>query len=408
MKYSLEEIVGKHHSIFVDKEESKSKAYKEFWSDLAAGKSTDGEFKRIAKGGKEVYIKGIYNPILNAKGEPTKVLKLAYDITQQKNLLSQTQEQLSHVQATEEELRQSMEEMEATQEEVKRLSSEMEGQIKAINSTMATIVFDLQGNILTANENFLNLMGYRIEEIRGKHHKIFVADEEVKSDDYRDFWKKLSQGIAETGEFKRFTKAGKEVYINGIYNPIFDAKGEPVKVLKLAYDITIQKLMFAETREQLDKVQAQEEELRQNTEELVATQEEMTRVSSEMESQLKAINSTVATIEFDLSGHILTANSNFLKLVGYELKDVIGKHHRIFVDKSESNSKAYLNFWKDLSEGKACEGEFKRITKEGEDVFIKGIYNPVLNKDGVPVKVFKLAYDVTDKKLLEKELNARM
>jgi PAS domain S-box-containing protein len=407
MKYSLNEIKDKHHSIFVESKEKKSEGYKEFWASLSSGKSFDGEFKRIAKGGQEVYIKGIYNPVFDAKGEPVKVLKLAYDITEQKSLFIQNQEQLSQVQAQEEELRQSMEEMAATQEEMRRLSSEMEGQIKAINSTMATIEFDLQGNILTANENFLNLMGYRIEDIQSKHHRIFVANEEIDSREYLEFWKKLSNGISENGEFRRITKSGKEVYINGIYNPIFNAKGEPAKVLKLAYDITNQKLLFAETRQQLEMVQAQEETLRMSTEELEATQEEMKRLSSEMESKIKAIDSTVATIEFDLSGNILTANGNFLKLFGYQLEDVAGKHHKIFVDKKETNSEAYLAFWKNLSEGKSCEGEFKRVTKGGKEVFIKGIYNPVINSAGVPVKIFKLAYDVTDKKMLEKELRTK-
>ncbi len=202
-----------------------------------------------------------------------------------KRLLTDTQNQSEEMRAQEEELRQNMEELGATQEEMARVSKEMEGQLDAINKTMATIEFDLRGNIITANANFLRLLEYRLEEIQGQHHRIFVEETERKSESYRQFWEQLSLGRNKIGEFKRYTKTGKEVYINGIYNPILDRNGKPVKVLKLAYDITTSKQMEFRIKAQLEEAQAQEEMMRQSMEELGATQEEMSRIFEEFNKQ---------------------------------------------------------------------------------------------------------------------------
>ena len=177
-----------------------------------------------------------------------------YRINQRtRELLEESQQQAEEMRAQEEEMRQNMEELEATQEEMDRVSFEMKGQLTAINNTMATIEFDLQGNILTANDNFLQLMEYDLNSIRGKHHRIFVENSEAQSEKYRNFWEQLRAGESENGEFKRISRSGKEVYIRGIYNPIFDRSGKPKKILKIAYNITESKKMELQINRQLEE-----------------------------------------------------------------------------------------------------------------------------------------------------------
>jgi PAS domain S-box-containing protein len=364
MGYELEAIRGKHHRTFVDPTEAGSAAYQEFWTRLAAGHKETGEFKRITRKGQEVYIRGIYSPIIDQNGKPKKILKLAYDITDSK---------------------------------VNEL--EVQGLMSAIDGSIASIEFSPDGNILNANENFLQVMGYTLAEIRGKHHRMFVEQEERRSDDYAEFWKEIGRGEHKSGEFKRVDSSGNAVYIKGIYNPVLNQAGKVVKVIKLAYDITQSKLMEMEIQQQLEQTQAQEEELRQNMEELSATQEEMSRINREIESQIQSINKTMATIEFDTSGNILAANDNFLELMGYSFEEIASKHHQIFMHETDAQSAEYKKFWQDLGAGKEMVGEFKRKTKSNQSVYIKGMYNPVCNHQGEVVKITKLAYDITSLKV---------
>lgn len=207
MGYSLDEVRGKHHSIFVDQAYRDSEEYKSFWQRLNRGEFERAEYRRIAKGGRDVWIQASYNPILNQRGKPVKVVKIATDITAQK-------------------LR----------------TAGFESQIAAIDKAQAVIHFDLRGNILDANENFLSTLGYSLEEIRGKHHSMFVEPAYRDSDEYKRFWSTLAEGHFQAAEYKRIGKGGKEVWIQASYNPIFDASGKPITVVKFATDMTPQVL----------------------------------------------------------------------------------------------------------------------------------------------------------------------
>lgn len=217
MGYTLDEIKGKHHSMFASPEYAASDEYREFWATLNRGEFFAGEFQRLGKGGKEVWIQASYNPILDASGRPFKVVKYASDITAQK------------IQA-----------------------ADHEGQIAAIGKSQAVIEFEMDGTIRHANENFLGAMGYTLSEVQGKHHSMFADEETANSQEYRDFWAKLNRGEYEAGEFKRFGKGGKEIWIQASYNPILDANGKPFKVVKYASDITAQKQQEAESRKLAD------------------------------------------------------------------------------------------------------------------------------------------------------------
>ncbi len=338
MGYSLSEIKGQHHSMFVDPSYKLSAEYAAFWQSLKAGEHSEGEYKRIAKGGREIWIRASYNPIIDSSGKPFKVVKFATDITQDK-----------------------------------LKNAYFEGQINAISKSQAVIEFDVDGTIITANDNFLNTMGYRLDEIKGKHHQIFVDEETRQSESYQRFWSELKAGNFFSGEFKRISKAGKAVWIQASYNPIEDMNGNPFRVVKYATNITEDKLKNAY-----------------------------------FEGQLNAISKSQAVIEFDLEGVILNANSNFLAAMGYTLDEVKGKHHSIFVDPAFKNSPEYAAFWEQLRHGVYASGEYKRFNKSGKPVYIQASYNPILDQNGKPFRVVKYATDVTGRTLAVESIKSIM
>ncbi len=203
MRYTLPELKGQHHGLLVTPEERGSAAYRQFWVDLGSGESSRGQFLRLGKDGREVWIQASYNPIMGASGRPVRVVKYAFDVTEQKRRLA-----------------------------------DLEGQRAAIDKAQAVIEFDLSGKILTANENFLAVLGYSLPEIAGQHHRIFVDPAEREAADYRAFWERLGRGEYDAGQYRRLGKGGREVWIQASYNPILDARGRPYKVVKFATDIT--------------------------------------------------------------------------------------------------------------------------------------------------------------------------
>jgi len=204
--YELEEIVGQHHSMFVEPDHARSEAYRDFWHRLGQGEFVAGEFKRVAKGGREIWIQASYNPLLDGGGKPISVIKFAADITEQKLRA------ISHG-----------------------------AQVDAISRSQAVIEFNLDGTILTANENFLSALGYRHDEIVGQQHAMFCAPEYAKSVEYKTFWETLQRGEFVAGEFKRVGRDGKDIWIQASYNPVFDPQGVPIKVIKFATDVTERK-----------------------------------------------------------------------------------------------------------------------------------------------------------------------
>ncbi len=249
-------------------------------------------------------------------------------------------------------------------------SSDLQGKIDAINRSQAVIEFELDGTIITANDNFLSAVGYSLDEIAGQHHRIFVDPEYAESDEYRQFWANLRTGNFDAGEYMRFTKFGDEIWIQASYNPVFDESGNPIKVVKFASDITEQKEKFAN-----------------------------------FAGQIEAIHKAQAVIEFELDGTIITANENFCATVGYSLDEIRGKHHRIFVDPEFAASEEYHEFWRNLASGQYDAGQYKRFSKDGSEVWIQASYNPILDPKGQPIKVVKFATDITENMKLEKAIS---
>ncbi|ESQ79615.1 PAS domain-containing methyl-accepting chemotaxis protein [Asticcacaulis sp. YBE204] len=233
MGYGVGEIAGQHHRMFVTPEEASSPEYAAFWAALRRGEFQAGEYRRLGKGNREVWIRATYNPILDETGRPIKIVKFATDVTAEK-----------------------------------RRNADYEGQIAAINRTQAVISFRLDGTIIDANDNFLTATGYRLHEVKDQHHRMFVAKHYATSDEYRVFWERLGRGEALSAIYQRFGKDGKLIWLQATYNPILDANGQPVKIVKYATDITAS--MGARSR----AVEAAEDTLN-NVETVAAAAEEM-------------------------------------------------------------------------------------------------------------------------------------
>ena len=230
----------------------------------------------------------------------------------------------------------------------------------ALDRSQAIIEFDLEGTILAANDNFLKAVGYSLDEIRGKHHSLFVAPVERDSPAYRELWAALKRGEYQAREFRRIAKGGREIWIQASYNPLLDSRGRPFKVVKFATDVTEQR-----------------------------------RRSVEYEEQIKAIEKSQAVIRFAPDGTILDANDNFLKALGYQLAEIQTKHHSMFVEPAERDHPDYRAFWEALRRGEYQAAEYKRIGKGGRAVWIQASYNPISDGNGRIVKVIKFATDIT-------------
>jgi methyl-accepting chemotaxis protein len=237
---------------------------------------------------------------------------------------------------------------------------QMQAVNSALNRVQAVIEFDLKGKILDANENFLALLGYSLEDVRGQHHRMFCEPTYTASADYKKFWEGLAAGNLDKGEYKRICADGHEVWINASYNPVMNSDGKPFKVVKFATDITASRTEAAEVL-----------------------------------GKINAIDKAQAVIEFDIDGHVLHANANFLAAVGYTLEELKGKHHRIFCDDAYTRTQEYTDFWAKLRSGTFDSGRYLRTRKDGKALWLQATYNPIHDANGRVSKVVKFANDVT-------------
>lgn len=455
------DVVGKHHRMFCAPEFAASPDYEAFWRELAAGKPQTGSFRRVRSDGRAVWLAATYTPIRGEDGAVVRVVKLAQDVTA------------------------------AT-----RKSLEDGAKIAAITRSQGVIEFDLAGNVITANEAFLQLTGYTLGELAGQHHRMFVAPEEVTRPAYRAFWEKLGRGEFDAGEYVRRTKDGRPIWIQATYNPVLDVDGRPYKVVKFCVDITAAKSAALETAARMeavddsccllefsragkvvaanrlaarsfgadaaelvgrelkrmcfeddaDMLQSVEDhwrrlrdgeslrvELRLRAsgdrevwlsaalspvldltgalDKVVLVGQDATdniRLRVDTQGKIGAIDRSQAVIEFDLTGKVLTANGNFLGLMGYELEEIRGRHHRMFVPQDVVGGADYQTFWERLGRGEFQCGEWKRIGKGGKEVWIQATYTPVVDHRGKLVKVVKFASDVTKARLASAEAGAKV
>lgn len=408
-----------------------------------------------------------------------------------RKLLEEARMMNEHMRSQEEEMRQNLEELNSTQEEMQRKEVELTGLFSSINNTLATIEFDLDGYILTANENFCRMMNYSLDEIKGKHHRIFVDKTESASESYKRFWEDLRLGITKNGDVKRYTRTGQEKWINGSYTPVLDKKGNPHKIIKLAHDITEKMLdeiqarrlslvadntdnsviitdkhgkieyinqgftrMTGYTLEEVigrkpgsflqgpDTSQETIRRIRENIsdrkpfsdeilnyhkngaaywislainpvfdesgelDKFISVQANITETkikNLDYNSKLEAISKSNCVVEFSIDGTVITANENFLHLMEYSLEDIKGKHHSIFVTREHKASQEYKDMWKNLHDGQFITGEFLRTSRTGKEVWIRGVFNVIMDINGKPSKIIKFVQNITAEKLLQLE-----
>lgn len=232
--------------------------------------------------------------------------------------------------------------------------------LAALEQVQAVIEFDLDGRVQRANSLFLDLMGYSASEVQGQHHRMFCPPEVTASASYQTLWEHLRAGQVREEVFLRVTKAGQPVWLQASYNPVRDAGGRTVGVVKLATDITAQRAQQAD-----------------------------------FEGKMAAIDRVQAVIELDLQGQVLNANPNFLSTFGYGRDEVLGRHHRMFCQPEFASSSEYASFWERLGRGEFIAGRFRRLSKAGQEIWLQASYNPILDAAGKPYKVVKFAFDIT-------------
>jgi methyl-accepting chemotaxis protein len=231
--------------------------------------------------------------------------------------------------------------------------------MSAMNRSQAIVEFDLQGMVITANDNFCSVLGYQLHEIVGKHHRLFVHPDDAASPEYTAFWACLAEGKFDKRQYRRLGKDGREIWIEASYNPVFRG-GRPYKVVKFATDITAIK-----------------------------------QKAFEDAGKLEALSRSQAVIEFTTNGNVITANENFLSVMQYKLEDIIGRHHSMFCEDDYVQSRDYQSFWERLRAGEFLSDEFTRVSRTGRKVYIQATYNPVRGLDGKVARIVKFASDVT-------------
>jgi len=323
--YTREETVGRHHRLFVEPAHAHSAEYAAFWRALEAGHDQSGQYRCIDKQGREVWLQASYSPIFDLAGGLAKVVEFASVVTAEK-----------------------------------RRQAEQQGRLAAIHATQCVISFTLDGTILDANDNFLDAMGYRLPDVRGKHHSMFIDPPTALSPEYAAFWEALAHCEHQSGEYRRLGRDGREVWLRATYSPILDAAGRATGVVKHATDVTEQRLRQAD-----------------------------------LQSQVEAIHKSQCVVTFSTDGRILEANANFLKAVSYTQEELQGRHHRMLLDVSESESGTYAAFWDTLRSGHFLAGRYRRVGKDGRVVWLQASYNPIFDLKGKLWKIVKFATDVT-------------
>ncbi|MFQ1846437.1 methyl-accepting chemotaxis protein [Aeromonas veronii] len=236
---------------------------------------------------------------------------------------------------------------------------EQQGFFDAVHGSVATITFSPDGTVLAANDLFLNVVGFSASEVVGQHHRIFCDKQYAQSSAYQQFWADLKQGRSRTGVFQRFNRRGEPIWLEATYFPV-KLRGVVTKVIKIAADITEHHLQLLS-----------------------------------QQAVVKALDRSLAVIEFTPTGEVLTANANFLNTMGYTLAQVQGKHHRIFCD--DHFYQENTHFWEELGRGQFKSGLFCRQNSHGSKVWLEATYNPILDDNRRVVKVIKFASDITER-----------
>jgi methyl-accepting chemotaxis protein len=327
--YKIDEVIGLHHSSFVNKEYKNSDEYKQFWAKLNRGEFDSGVYKRITKDGEEIWIQASYNPIIGKDGKPFKVVKYATDITKQVELETQS----------------------------KTLS------LVANETSNSVIITDANGLIEYTNNGFTRLTGYTFQEAKGKKPGSLLQGKFTDPETIKRIRANLATKKSFYDEIINYTRDGQPYWISLTVDPVLDANGNVEKYISIQTNINERKL------KQID-----------------------------FDTRLEAISRSSGIIEFTPTGEVTFANENFCNIVGFSLSELQGKHHGTLVDSTYRVSAEYKQFWTDLGNGKYESGQYRRVGKNGRDVWLQASYNPILNEQNKVIKVVKFATDITEQK----------
>jgi methyl-accepting chemotaxis protein len=336
LKYTLDELKGNHHRSFIDTEYKDTEAYKQFWSELSNGNSQVGKFSYVNKVGEKLTFQSVFAPVKDDMGRIVRFVELSTDVTEE------------------------TEELRRNSEKVEALNREMETRMALVNEICIVSETDLKGYITYVNDKHCEVSQYSREELIGQNQNI-VRHPDMPKEVFKELWATIGRGGVFRGPVKNRKKDGTPYYVDGVFAPVLGANGKPEKYIGVRYEntgITIEK--------------------------------------QASEGLVNAINTSYAYIEFDLNGNVLTANDIFLSTLGYTLNEIIGKHHKIFVDPSDVNSSNYSKFWNELGLGISQKDLYKWITRTGKTIWIQAVYAPVKDEMGRIVKFVKLATDVTE------------
>jgi methyl-accepting chemotaxis protein len=343
-KYTREELIGQKQSI-VRHPDMSAEVFEDLWATITKGKVWNGQLKNKAKDGTHYWVEATITPVMGSNGKPVKYIGVRFDITNQKE--------------QEEKIKQALEEAEKQRAELVKKEQELIGQNSALNNAAIVSEVDLQGNIIFVNEAFCATSKYERSELIGKKQSI-VRHPDMPAEVFENLWATITQGKVWKGQVKNRAKDGSAYWVNASITPVLGPNGKPIKYIGVRFIITEQK----------------EQEI-------------------EITGQLNAINSSFACIEFDRNGTILNANDLFVQTLGYAKSEIVGKHHRMFVEKEFAESLEYKEFWEQLGKGITQSNEFRRINKKGNEVWLKASYTPVKNEKGEVIKIIKLASDIT-------------
>jgi methyl-accepting chemotaxis protein len=330
-QYSREELVGSNQNM-VRHPDMPKEVFKEMWATIGKGKIFRGLVKNRKKDGSPYYVDGVFTPVLGKNGKPVKYIGIRYDITQQ------TYDRLA-----------------------------AEGVVNAIDNSFAFVEYDLKGNILTANNNFLKGMEYSLEDIQGRHHKTIIESSVANSPEYGQFWSDLSSGNIKADQYKFISSANNDIWLQSVFSPIKDDMGRIVKIVQIASNVTEEK----ERADQLNR---------------------------EIEARMASVDTACIVSEVDLKGYITYVNEKHCEVSQYSREELIGANQNI-VRHPDMPKEVFKEMWATIGKGKIFRGLVKNRRKDGTPYYVDGVFTPVLGKNGKPVKYIGIRYDITQQTL---------
>lgn len=428
-KYTKEELVGEHHSKLLPTKIAESEDYKQFWRKVHEEAYHETEHKLVTKDGatfwlranyycltteqkKSSSLKPVYAPVSEGKALPSArkssstsitakdalpssardvsgahsmgqvIMMIGWDISLQKLQEQQIKQNLEELQSRELESQQSIKQMQKLQDELEVRAKEYQGQLQAINLSIAMINMDRDGVILSMNDKFSEIFNYTKNDLVGQHHEVLVRDGYAKSKPYRKLWQQLYKNEFVEGEFKGITKDEKVVWLRGSYYPITDARNNLSTILVLAYDITRE-------REQAAQIE-------QNIVDLEKVRKALEIKTNEMSAQLEVVDLIAGMLEMTPTGEILSVNELFLEFAKYGSgEELAGKHHSVLVANSFAETEAYKKLWEKLTKGEHIEGIYEYVAKDDSKIKLQGSFFPIKNQEGVVFKIIHLTLDIT-------------